>query len=300
MRLKDNQQMALDNQPNPVTPSPDDLKRMFEHPVDPAERLETASLARKNRNKKIALVTTSVVAGVGVLAAGGALVANIMRGPSQGGPNPVDTQTAQPSSSPEATTPTIETMPNSLQQFVDMPHEQFWALTPAERAPYCTWINRDLETAAATWYGITQNPLDKLPVSSNSNTAQEKVQIAGYSTRGAFFAHQNGNEVLNPETEKKALSCAYTDMKSPIAQRVLAVLTNGDNNGGNQFPAGAFAKHNDLLADSVTSFEAPVTTNGVTTQNMVLDEVGNVLPITMTTVHAKDYKNNPVILHTFG
>ena len=287
MRLKDNQQMALDNQPNPVTPSPEDLKRMFEHPADPAEAQET----RNKRNKKIALIATSVVAGVGVLATGGALVANMMRGPSQASPHPVKTPTAETSQSP-----TPETMPDSLKQFVDMPHEQFWALTPAERAPYCSWINRDIKAVADLWYGVTKDPLDKLPIASASNTAQEKVQINTYYARGAYIAHQNANEILNPQTEKKALSCAYTDMNSPLAQLGITLITSGDLTRGNQAPPDAYAKNNALLPSTVTSFEAPVVKNGITTQEITTDGYNS--PITFTTVNAKDYLGAPFILYT--
>ena len=246
---------------------------------------------RKKRNKKVALIATSVAAGVGVLGTGGALVANMMRGSSQGGHNPVNTPAAVTTDSP-----TPETMPDSLKQFVDMPHEQFWALTPAERAPYCTWINRDMKAVADLWYGVTKNPLDKLPVASASNTAQEKVQINGYYARAAYIAHQNANEILNPQTEKKALSCAYTDMNSPLARLGITLVASGDLTRGNQAPPDTYAKNNALLPSTVTSLEAPVVANGMTTQQITTDGANS--PITYTTVNAKDYLGAPFILYT--
>lgn len=71
--------------------------------VDSGEAVDNADAARNKRNKKIGLKVGAVIAGVGTLAGGIAIVSNIMRGPSQGGPNPVDTPTSEGTPSPEAT-----------------------------------------------------------------------------------------------------------------------------------------------------------------------------------------------------
>lgn len=72
--------------------------------VDTQESHESDTKPSK-RGKKIGITVGAIVAGIGVLAGGATIVGNIMRGPSQGGPNPVDTPTSEATPSPEATVP---------------------------------------------------------------------------------------------------------------------------------------------------------------------------------------------------
>jgi hypothetical protein len=89
-------------------PIADSVPATIPETVIAAEAIEAAKLQHKKRNKKIALVATSIAGGVGLLAGGAVIVGNIMRGPAQGGPNPVDTQTSESTPTPSATAEVID------------------------------------------------------------------------------------------------------------------------------------------------------------------------------------------------